>query len=160
MTTAISAFTIDQAARLAGLSEVQIRRWDETGFFSPSFALENRRRPFSRIYSVQDLIGLRALAQLRDRGVSVQKLRKARDYLRSLSDADTWAGRRFWVDRATGNLFFNVSDPAVLVNQIGQRAMVEFVDLEPIARDMMTRIDRIRERTDDQIGRIVEHRYI
>ncbi len=62
----VSAFTVDQAARLTGLTRHQLEQWDRDGFFRPSMADENKRRPFSRIYSFNDVLSLRGLSILRN----------------------------------------------------------------------------------------------
>src|SRR6187431_1645441 len=65
----IDAFTMDQAAKLSGLSEDQLRSWDTAGLFRPSLGWEDRRRHYSRIYTFEDLVALRTLARLREEGV-------------------------------------------------------------------------------------------
>ena len=61
----IFAFNIDNVSRLTGLSKSQLADWDRRGFFKPELASENRRDAYSRMYSFQDLVGLRTLAKLR-----------------------------------------------------------------------------------------------
>ncbi|MDJ0823145.1 MAG: DUF433 domain-containing protein [Paracoccaceae bacterium] len=76
----IEAFTDEQAARLAHISIGQIRYWDQTNFFEPSIAFENRRVAFSRIYSFDDVVALRVLGELRnEHDVPLQHLRRVRD---------------------------------------------------------------------------------
>jgi len=60
----ILAFSQRQVGRLTGLAERQLRYWDDTGLVSPQYATENRRRPYSRVYSYRDVVGLSALALL------------------------------------------------------------------------------------------------
>src|SRR5271156_6700053 len=73
----ISAFSADHVIRLTGLSRTQLRYWDATGFFRPRYAFENRRSPFSRIYSFQDVVGLRTLGILRRKHkIPLQHLRR------------------------------------------------------------------------------------
>lgn len=74
----LRAFTAETAANLTGVSEDQLRRWDTDGFFVPTFADENRRRPYSRIFSYADLVALRTIAHLKELGVSQHALKKSR----------------------------------------------------------------------------------
>lgn len=60
----MKAFTEEHASRVTGLSRRQLRAWDKRGFFEPELAFDNRRSPYSRIYSFQDLVGLRAISTL------------------------------------------------------------------------------------------------
>src|SRR6185312_11675638 len=83
----ISAFTEEQVARLTGLSIGRLRYWDRTGFFVPSYASENRRVPYSRIYSFKDIASLRTISVLRNQhNVSLQHLRDVAKELPRLSD--------------------------------------------------------------------------
>lgn len=93
----LGAFTDDMASRLTGLSVGQLRAWDKAGLISPSMADENRRLPFSRVYSFRDIVSLRVIASLRmDHGVSTQHLKQVADKLHSLGD-NAWASTTLYV---------------------------------------------------------------
>lgn len=93
----IGAFGEDAAARLSGLSLAQLRMWDRTGFMRPSFADENRRQPFSRVYSFRDIVSLRVLGRLRNElGVPLQHLRQVSEKLASMGDAK-WTATTLYV---------------------------------------------------------------
>ena len=78
----VSAFTEDQVERLTGVTVHQLRRWDRKDFYHPEFADDNRRNPFSRIYSFQDVLSLQILGALQnDLGISLQHLRKVKESL-------------------------------------------------------------------------------
>ena len=97
--TIISAFTEEQVARLTGLSVDQLRYWDRTRFFIPSYADENRRLPYSRIYSFKDIAELRVIGILRNQNsVSLQHLCEVAVELRKLSD-DGWTKTKLYVLR-------------------------------------------------------------
>ena len=53
---AIAAFSEEHATRLTGVTKSQLRYWDRTNFFVPSYAEENRRVVFSRVYSFKDIL--------------------------------------------------------------------------------------------------------
>ena len=79
----VSAFTEDQAARLAKISLNQLRYWDRTGFFKPSLGDDDRKLSFSRVYSFDDVVGMKTLGLLRNvHNVSLQHLRLVRDRLK------------------------------------------------------------------------------
>lgn len=93
----VGAFSEEAAARLSGLSLSQLRMWDKTGFIRPSFADENRRQPFSRVYSFRDIVSLRVLGQLRNtHGVPLQHLRKVSDKLHDMGEAK-WTATTLYV---------------------------------------------------------------
>lgn len=93
----VGAFGEEAAARLTGLSLGQLRMWDKTGFIRPSFADENRRQPFSRVYSFRDIVSLRVLGQLRNaHKVPLQHLRKVSEKLHDMGEAK-WTATTLYV---------------------------------------------------------------
>ncbi len=71
-------YTRAEVARLFGLSEGRLRYWDRTNFLRPS-AKRGRRR----LYTFQDLIGIRTAKGLLDRGVPLREVRRSVDALRA-----------------------------------------------------------------------------
>lgn len=157
MVEPIMAFTIDIAARLTGLSGWQLRRLDVDGTFQPSLAQENRRRPYSRIYTFADLVSLRAIGTLRKRGVSSHQIRRAAKLLKMLPGA-TWEATRFFL--VGKRLYLSVEELTVATDPYGQQAMPEILDLAVIHDDMRRRVDRLKKRKQGQIGEIVTDRFI
>jgi uncharacterized protein (DUF433 family) len=93
----LSAFTEEQAEKLTGISRRQLRYWDATGFFAPSYASEDRRLAFSRLYSFRDIASLKVLNALRNEAkVSLPHLRDVREKLSHLGD-DLWAKTTLYV---------------------------------------------------------------
>ena len=92
----ITAFTEDQVSRLTGTSVWQLRYWDRTDFFCPEYGYEERRAPFSRIYSYLDLVSLKVISRLREK-VPLQRLRLVKEKLRQFTP-DLWRGLTLWVD--------------------------------------------------------------
>jgi len=152
------AFTAEHVSRLTGLSERRLRYWDKQGLFAPMYAEPNRRRPYSRVYSFRDVVGLRTLALLRDRhGVSLQRLRELGGWLVRHYDTP-WSSLRFYVDGK--NVFFVDPDSGVLLTTrpLGQAA-IPFL-MEEVARQTEEDANRLRERRPDQLGKIEQHRYV
>ena len=98
----LTAFTADIAAGLTGLSVSQLHRWDRNGFFHPSLADPDRRRPYSRIYSLPDVVALRTIAELRMAGVSFAELKRVRG-APALNENIEWPTRLLYV---VGNRLF------------------------------------------------------
>jgi uncharacterized protein (DUF433 family) len=153
------AFTVDDMQRLTGLSERQLRYWDKTGFFSPQVAEDDLRRPFSRIYSFRDIVGLRTIAELRER-VPLQELRRIGKWLHERHDTP-WASLRFYL--VGRRVFFDdpETDTPTATRPAGQAAFKKTVfDLEPIVHNMREASKRLREREPSQIGKVTRHRYV
>ncbi len=153
----IFAFSIERASRLSGLSTSRLRRWDQIGLYSPEFADEDRSLRYSRVYSFRDIVGLRTLAQLRER-VSLAELRKLGEWLKRNYDAP-WSSLRFYL---MGRRVL-VADPdsglKLTLRPPGQQPLPEF-ELEVIARDTRRDLERLRERQPEQVGKIARHRYV
>ena len=154
----IVAFSLDQVSRMTGLSEKRLRYWDRTRLFSPQFAAENRRSPFSRVYSYRDVVGLRTLALLRIKyRVSLQALREVDAWLRQHYDTP-WSELTFWVSGK--DVFFD--DPStgarIAGNPAGQTAIP--IVMDRVAREADEAIRMLRERRPQDVGRISRNRHI
>jgi len=74
-------FNSKAVSEIAGLSFRQIDYWDRTHFIKPSVS-EATGYGSVRLYSFNDLIQLRVAKTLIDKGISLQKIRKAINYLK------------------------------------------------------------------------------
>jgi uncharacterized protein (DUF433 family) len=153
----VGAFTEEQVERLTGLTKAQLRYWDRTGFFAPQYGAENRRSPYSRIYSFKDVVGLRTLGVLRnEHHVPLQHLRKVAEKLCHLA-SDLWTRTILWV-----------LDKKVIVQEPGtgrpQEAVtgqyVLDIPLKVIVSDMKRNAETLRQREPTQIGRIEKRRHV
>lgn len=154
----LAAFTADHVSRLTGLSPRQVRYWDRTGFFSPTYLNEYRRRAFGRIYSFRDVVGLRTIAILRnEHGVPLQELRRVGEWLQSKHDTP-WSSLNFALKGRKVVFFDPTSGEAVEPRGAGQEVMA--IALEPIANEMRTASERLRERKKEQVGKLARNRYV
>ncbi|OGW38233.1 MAG: hypothetical protein A2Y97_13945 [Nitrospirae bacterium RBG_13_39_12] len=74
-------FNSKAVSKITGLSFRQIDYWDSTHFIKPSVS-EASGYGSVRLYSFNDLIQLRVAKTLMDKGISLQKIRKAITYLK------------------------------------------------------------------------------
>ena len=153
----ITAFSGEQVERLTGLSKARLLYWDRTGFFAPAYADEDRRSPYSRIYSFRDVVGLRTLYRLTEEfGCSLRHLRKVAAKLSHLSN-DLWSSQVLYVlnkkvvfdETGTGRLREALSDQ--YVNGLG---------LGEVISEMRQAVDNLRKRRADQIGQITRSRFV
>lgn len=152
------AFSADHVCRVAGLSHRQLSYWDSTGFFSPRYASENRRSPYSRVYSFRDLVGLRTLGLLRNQHhVPLQQLRKVAEWLAPYGP-DIWAKMTFYV--LNRDVLFDdpESGHRVSVKPPGQIALP--FDMERVIQDTRTEAEQLRVRSAEDVGRVDQHRYV
>ena len=74
-----------QVTGLTGLSAKQISYFDATGVLIPEISGAHGKGT-RRIYSYRDVVALRMVATLRSGGVSLQAIRKAIEFIRSVDD--------------------------------------------------------------------------
>lgn len=149
------AYTADHVARLTGLTPRQLGYWARTDFFKPHLIEIAGRRPYGRVYSFRDVVGLRTIALLRDR-IPLQELRRIGSWLTAHYDTP-WASLRFYVGGR--RVFFD--DPvsgARLTAREGRRVMP--FEMEAIAGAVEREAIRLTERSPEDLGRVVRHRYV
>jgi DNA-binding transcriptional MerR regulator len=78
----MECFNSKVASRIVGVSLRQIQYWDEQGFIRPSVRLADGRGT-KRLYSFSDLIQLKVVKNLAERGLSLRKIRRCVAFLGS-----------------------------------------------------------------------------
>ena len=152
----LRAFSENHLVRLTGLSKSQLRYWDKTGFFCPRYAYENRRSPYSRVYSFRDVVGLRTLAVLRkEHKVSLQHLRRVAQELSDLHE-DLWAETTLYV--LSRKVYFHEPDTGLVRRVVdGQYAMIPLVRIiNAVEKD----VNKLKERPPEQIGKLERNRHV
>lgn len=155
MSNLIAAFSIEQVHNLTGLSVSRLTVWDNESFFVPALAYKNRRSPYSRIYSFEDVVGLRTLSLLRER-VSMQHLRKAAVVLKAHS-GKPWSELTLYVINREVH-YRNPGSNTIEGAVSGQIALA--IPLSNVAEDMLEKAERMRRRDKSTVGRIESHRYV
>jgi DNA-binding transcriptional MerR regulator len=74
-------FYAGEAAQITGIPYRTMDHWARTGLITPSISAA-RGSGRSRLYSFKDLLALRVVRDLREKGISVQSLRKVIELLR------------------------------------------------------------------------------
>jgi uncharacterized protein (DUF433 family) len=152
----LTAFSEDHVVRLTGLSRWQLREWDRLAFFAPHYAYEDRRQPYSRIYSFKDVIGLRTISVLmKEYHVSFQELKKvaARLVKRGYKH---WADLKLYVVKGQVHFQHPKSQDVEGVWD-GQLAMLPVID---VINDLQKRVADLQNRTQDQIGQIERRKHV
>lgn len=154
--TVVFAFSADNVIRLTGLTKSQLQYWDKLGFFPPQYASENRRSPYSRVYSFRDVVGLRTLSLLRnEHKISFQKVRKFAEQLANY-DTSLWAESQVYV--LMGEFYVGPPSGEFAANVEGQLAPVIF--LRSVIGEIRRGMDELRQRGPAQIGKISKNRFV
>ena len=154
----LRAFSIDHAARVVRVSKNRLIRWDRAGFFSPENTDEtDKGNPYSRVYSFNDLVGLRVLAVLSDKyRVPYSELKAAHNILKAQAKRP-WAEVKVTVANRKIVIFDEYGHPVNVTD--GQYSFHE-LPLPEIARDVAERAQALRKRDNDQIGVIERHKFV
>jgi len=77
----VTGFGAKMVKEITGVSRMQLQHWDRTGVVRPSIRI-SAGKGSRREYSFKDLVQLKVAKRLREEGISLQKIRKALEYLR------------------------------------------------------------------------------
>lgn len=153
----IRAFSAGHVVRLTGLTKRQLTYWDKTGFFAPQYAFENRRSPYSRIYSFRDVVGLRIVSVLRNKfDVPLQHLRKVAKVL-SGKDYAFWGREILYV--VNGEVAFHEPETGRVRGVVSEQ-FVEELPLEKVIGDVAEEAARLKQRSPEQIGKVERHLHV
>ena len=135
------SFTAEQACRLANCTHHQLRYWDRVGLVKPSIQASGGRPGVRRLYSFRDLVALRVVRSLLDNGMSLQRVRRAWDYLRREGKMeDHLAEVKLVTD---GQSIFAVSsDEGELMDALRQGQLAFFVAIDEITREVEEDVSR------------------
>jgi DNA-binding transcriptional MerR regulator len=154
----VTAFNADQVMALTGLSARQLAYWDRIGFFPPHYSERFESGRSARLYSFRDLVGLRALAVLRNtHRVSLQELRKVHQQLVDRSESP-WSEVTFYV---FGNsVFFDDPETSLRMSGVKPGQRVVDIPMARVERDMRAAANRLRVRTPEEVGTVRQYRSV
>lgn len=145
---ALEGYTAAQACQLTSCTPHQLRYWDKVGLVKPSIQTTDGRPGRRRIYSFRDLVGLRVVKSLLDNGLSIQRVRRAWDYLRRTGDMDDQLSDVKLV--TDGQTIFAVAhDDAELMDALRQGQLAFFVKIDEIAQDVEEDVTKFELDRDD-----------
>ena len=129
------AFTAEQACRLSSCTHHQLRYWDRVGLVSPSIQSSRGRPGVRRLYNFRDLVALRVVRSLLDNGMSLQRVRRAWDYLRREGDMENHLSDVKLV--TDGQSIFMVSGhDGEMMDALRQGQLAFLVAIDEIAREV------------------------
>lgn len=154
----IAAFSEEHVERLTGVTKSQLRYWDRTGFYEPSYGDSNRRVAFSRIYSFKDIVALRVLNVLRNQySVPLQHLRSVSDKLSHLA-ADRWTGTRLWV--LNKRVIWQEPGTEKPQEIVSEQYVVPTLELSSVVTDTERDVSNLNVREASDFGAIKQSRYV
>jgi uncharacterized protein (DUF433 family) len=153
----LGLFTAEQVCELCKISPRQLSYWDKTEFFKPQHA-DDLGRPFNRVYSFRDVVGLRTIGLLRNKyNVSLTDLRRISEDLKKTPDGD-WSKLVFYLGD-DGRVYFRHPEDGAIVaaDPSGQRPLFK---MHQIIRGVERDLSRMNRRKPKQLGKIDQNRYV
>jgi DNA-binding transcriptional MerR regulator len=131
----LEGFSVLQACRFTGCTSHQLRYWDQIGLVRPSVQSTGGRPGVRRLYSFRDLVALKVVKALLDGGMSLQRVRRAYEYLRKKAGLDEHlSGVKLITD---GQSIFRVAkDDGEILDALRQGQMSFFVAIDQITRNL------------------------
>ena len=149
-------FTAQQASKLTSVTHHQLRYWDRVDLVKPSVQSTNGRPGVRRLYSFRDLVALRVVKSLLDNGMSLQRVRRAWDYLRRNADMDQHlASVKLVTDGRT--IFKIAREDSEILDALREGQLSFFVAIDEITRkveDDVTRFELDRQQFLDMLNRV------
>ena len=128
----MDGFTALQASRFTGSTGNQLRYWDKIGLVKPSVQETGGRPGVRRMYSFRDLVALKVVKSLLDGGMSLQRVRRAYEYLRGNADLDEQLSTVKLV--TDGKSIFKITkDDGEILDMLRQGQMAFFIAIDKIA---------------------------
>lgn len=140
------AYNAKAACKLAGITYRQLDYWDKTHFIKPSVS-EAEGYGSVRLYSFTDLVQLKVAKTLKDQGLSLQKIRKAVNWLeKNFPDIEKpLAEKKLLTDGST--IFVFTDNKKVILDTLSRGQMVMSIALGQIIMAMKGEVEKVgRER--------------
>ena len=139
-------FNTNMVCKLTGLTKRQIDYWDRIHFIKPSVR-EASGYGSIRLYSFTDLVQLKVASTLKDKGLSVQKIRKSINYLKKAFPEveQPLAEMRLITDEDT--IFVLTEKKQVILDTLSKGQMVMSIAIGAIIEELKGEVKKIsRER--------------
>jgi DNA-binding transcriptional MerR regulator len=153
----MEGFTSHQASRLTGCTSRQLRYWDQVGLVRPSVQGTGGRPGVPRLYSFRDLVALRVVRSLLDGGMSLQRVRRAWEFLNRRAGLDQHLSEVKLVTDGV-SIFKVYRKQGEVLDALQEGQMAFFVAIDQIARSVDANVSQFREDRDRFIRALREAR--
>ena len=135
----MEGFSAEQASRLTGCTSHQLRYWDRISLVKPSVQSTGGRPGVRRLYSFRDLVSLRVIKSLLEGGMSLQRVRRAIEFLRKKAGLDEHLSELKLV--TDGKSIFKICrNDGELLDALKEGQMAFFLAIDDIARTVDARV--------------------
>jgi DNA-binding transcriptional MerR regulator len=147
----MEGFTAEQASRFTGCTPHQLRYWDRIDLVRPSIQATGGRPGVRRLYDFRDLVALRVIRSLLEGGMSLQRVRRAINYLRRKAGLDEHLSNVKLV--TDGQSVFKIchTDGEIL-DALKEGQMAFFLAIDDIAKSVDERVSQFLYDRDEFIA--------
>ena len=149
----MEGFTAHQATKFTGCSARQLRYWDQIGLVTPSIQGTGGRPGVPRLYSFRDLVALKVVKSLLDNGMSLQRVRRAWDYLNRRAALDKHLSEVKLITDGV-SIFKIARRNGEIIDALRDGQLAFFVAIDEIATGVESKVGQFREDRD----RFVHHK--
>ncbi|MDP9223735.1 MAG: MerR family transcriptional regulator [Actinomycetota bacterium] len=134
----MEGFTAEQACRFTACTPHQLRYWDRIKLVKPTVQQTRGRPGVKRLYSFRDLVALKVVRSLLDGGMSLQRVRKAYEYLRKRAALDDHLSEVKLVTDGK-SIFTIAASEGEVIDALKEGQMAFFMCIENVAREAQNR---------------------
>jgi len=140
----MEGFTAHQASKFTGCTPRQLRYWDQIGLVQPTVQGTGGRPGVPRLYSFRDLVALRVVKSLLDGGMSLQRVRRAWEFLNEKAHLDRHLSDVKLV--TDGQSIFRICRrDGEVIDALREGQMAFFVAIDDIASSVRTNVTQFSE---------------
>jgi DNA-binding transcriptional MerR regulator len=151
----LEGFTAHQASRFTGCTPRQLRYWDQVGLVRPSIQQTGGRPGVARMYSFRDLVALRVVKSLLDGGMSLQRVRRAWEFLNRTAGLDEHLAEvKLVTDGKT--IFKVVRRENEVTDALRQGQMAFFVAIDEVTKQVSDEVSEFRRDRDQFVRALRE----
>ena len=133
-------YLIGTVEKVTGVDKMTINFWARTGFVPPSIQDSAGKGTFRR-WSFEDIVAIRVAKQLRDQGLSLQKLRRVADFLKGMAGIKQPLASAWLIVQGEDVFLTDGEGVMSLLEQPGQMAVPAVVlNLESVRGDVVSRL--------------------
>jgi DNA-binding transcriptional MerR regulator len=143
----MEGFTAHQATKFTGCTARQLRYWDHIALVRPSVQGTGGRPGVPRLYSFRDLVALKVVKSLLDGGMSLQRVRRAWQYLNKRAGLDRHLSEVKLITDGV-SIFKVARRNGEIVDALKEGQLAFFVAIDDIATSLDAKIGQFRDDRD------------
>ena len=151
----MEGFTAHQASRFTGCTARQLRYWDQIGLVRPSLQQTGGRPGVPRLYSFRDLVALKVVKSLLDGGLSLQRVRRAWEFLNKRAGLDQHLAEVKLVTDGK-SVFRVVRREGEVLDALREGQMAFFVAIDEVTRQVADEVAEFRNDRDQFVRALRE----